>query len=621
MSNLHYDSAELLEADGVCGPCASGEVRPTSDCANCPLYKAGQCPARVRNPVQASPSSRARSPRDELVKHGVESNPGPTVKTEVAKAKRAAKKAARKVEKIAARSAKKAGLEVAAIKSKVGGRANSRVLAAERIAMVFALPRSGVIRWASEFNDAKTAACNPWTNIPTPVSDVDGASTPDGAALPVSQNVMFVFRDPLRSTVIYDPNESGQNYDYQARFSQGWADGDFSGGDLGDTAQLLTAGQDALATDFVGTVNITPKYYKAVEGTAYQPHGPTQYCGRLDDDRRWVWMDVTTNAMQVSATFLGTGDDYVPGAYVLAVDYWDPINGLTPNVAQIAAAGFGGGTLLDLPPVPGVPGCYVSFKAIINASPLFGVGITLVYYSLTPGSVFRHLPLPDFDNNAAVVEGIRIHAVALRYCNLSSELNNQGQVTSLQCPVGSDWLDFVVGGMSSLSTAADADTRNTKNGCYGFLKPTQTSDFDYKRYFRVEAGDVVDSAYPLQPESAFLCSWQAINISAGRSMFYEQYFAFEYQSVDQWRDLELATESPQAYKLALAMVKDMPQWHENPMHLSDILSFVKKAGNALAPVADAVGQMLATTPDPRLQVLGRGMAGASRLWSALVPAN
>jgi hypothetical protein len=205
-------------------------------------------------------------------------------------------------------------------------------------------------------------------------------------------------------------------------------------------------------------------------------------------------------------------------------------------------------------------------------------------------SVFCHLSIKDLENNVNSLSGVRFNALSLMYTNKAAELYKSGLTVGVQCPQGSDWTEFIGTGESSpysqLSSINDAVAMEARNGIYGFLKPTKPSDFDFKSWIDCRGGSVVASYEDLDEDVAFLAIANAIPADNGGASQAGQWticHGIEAGSLDVWRDTQHTSLDPQICDEALNLIRDLPQFYENPLHFADLVSKVKTAVKKYAP--------------------------------------
>jgi len=120
------------------------------------------------------------------------------------------------------------------------------------------------------------------------------------------------------------------------------------------------------------------------------------------------------------------------------------------------------------------------------------------------------------------------------------------------------------------------------------LKPTETEDFDYINNLDFDAnGNLRDSTYPIDQQRSFLIIVGNCAAPAGCLGLYTVACGIEYLTSDTWRETEKAVVDHLIYDNAINIMKDLVQFHENPLHLSDLWKGIKTTvGKVVKGVVD-----------------------------------
>lgn len=194
------------------------------------------------------------------------------------------------------------------------------------------------------------------------------------------------------------------------------------------------------------------------------------------------------------------------------------------------------------------------------------------------GKVWAHLPLPFAEKNLASVDSAKIYGVSIMYTNRAAPIYRQGDIASVQIPNGRFWTDYL--DYRSIASLNDADSRSVENGVYGFLKPTMPNDLNFKDQdrFDISMSDV-DSFFLLNPDSDFLAVCAHIKVADGQDGYWTAGYALEYRTTDQWREQKAPDVNVEVTNAAIQLLSRLPQWHDNPLHLSDIGNWIKDRAN------------------------------------------
>lgn len=445
-----------------------------------------------------------------------------------------------------------------AIKAQVHSKSMSRL--AREILMCICNPyENPVPRFADIYSDSATAVAKPFWKIPVPWL---GSSTDPGTAkyVPLTDSPIWLFRDPLRSVVLYDVNKSGSAYAYSMYFCSGSA-----------TNALSPGGASLLLSDtFEPYVDAYLPIAYAAPTSTYTPHGPIWYPGVLPEHSgKWFWLDVGS---VVSIT--GVCDITDTGIFNL--DYW---GGATVDLDRLTiAASWVAATPASFSSASVTAAGYYS----INYRPSNTQNLSITGAAITKanGATCGHLSLKGLENNVMGIDGIRVLSYSIRYVNTAAQLQLGGSITAVQLPQGRNWFDNLKldgAGYDMIASSNGAYDDKIKDGLYGFAKPTQADDFNFRTRFETSATGLRDSSYPLKNESAFLAVYPRVDVGVGQSGTWYIAAAAEYQTTDQWRDYMIPPADAGSFGEAMIHSKDIVQWHENPVHLKEIWDNIKRA--------------------------------------------
>lgn len=429
-----------------------------------------------------------------------------------------------------------------------------------RIAGSIALPVTfPACRWASEFSQKHSAVANPFAIT---VSDFGAAPSAD-PMLSANESLSFLFRSPERNSIIYLQNTAGALFSYTGRLIGG------GGSAPSSSATYLTLPNVSRQLSFTQFVASTP----------FQPHGPILFPGSVTGSNgRFVWCNIN-DSLDVTTTVSNTGVVEFGG------DYYGP-NGLVPGYTEIQTPILTTGvpSVINIKP----SGFQAGYYSVSILTPIANA-VTVTARVSGGGAVFAHLPLPGYASNYTAAEGCRILGASMMLTNTAPMLNLGGTVTAVQTDVGDDWQDFVsaTSSLSLISRLSDSKTLNTSHGMYGFLKPTDPTDFNYQSHLKVNAaGVIIDSSYPIDLPGSFMV--MCVNVpggGAGAAGYYTVNASVEYLTEDVWRHTDVPNCSADEYRRALIQLKYIDQFHENPLHVKEIWESIKKGASTVAGAA------------------------------------
>jgi len=418
------------------------------------------------------------------------------------------------------------------------------------ILMGLACPKGyPVVRWASQFSQKKSAIAHPFFVQNANYGQVGGTYP----QLAQAEFVGIIFRNPERNSILYDQNPTGAQKSYAVQMQGG-----------GGAAPSGSASWQLLPDDKRAV--ITPY---AISQNPYAPHGPTLFAGTVRGSaERLLWCDagdVYSINLQTDTNGAVTvgGDIYTNTGHSVTQQSVIFIAG-SPQTLTIKAAG---GTL----------GGYYGLSLLV---PTTGMTVTINQLTIVgTGASFGHQPLPNFAANAPSVDGCRVLASSLMFTNTASVLNLGGEIAGYQTAEGDHWMNYpnTNSTFKTVSNLSDAVVMNMSHGMYGFLKPTEVEDFDYQNHLTYNAANVlIDSTYSIDEAGSFLIIVGDCAVAAGCLGYYSVDCGLEYLTDDTWRDTAKADVDYRVYDEAVNRLKYLDQFHENPLHLSDLWSGIKK---------------------------------------------
>jgi hypothetical protein len=333
----------------------------------------------------------------------------------------------------------------------------------------------------------------------------------------------------------------------------------------------------------LGTTDYYPRYVgpAVLDDTTsnVNPHGNYLYPGRLgpsDPCRGWIVSQGGNMELTIPA-FAGLPAGTIVEVTLrrFAATSWEDVleTNFDPTVGIVFVAGIN------------VTGYYAwSFSTRLvaptagPAAPFVG-SVRLINNGATSSMMWAQLALPNLEDVIQQVKSYTITALSLMYTNTASPLNRQGQIVGLQLPRGANPLTFIE--FDELANDAKAKIMDVVNGMYGFAKPTNQTDFD-KQVFQFAASfSRIDQDYvfPLIPESDFLVINAQVVDPNGRQGYWTFDHNVEYISISQWADLRSPAVEFKELEASLAMMSQIPQWHENSLHLSDIWDGIKNVAS------------------------------------------
>jgi hypothetical protein len=425
----------------------------------------------------------------------------------------------------------------------------------KQIALSLALPgQERTFRWSSEFSQKKSATANPFEIVNANFGQ-GGATNP---MLTASETAGFLFRSAECSSILYDENSAHALKTY--------------------VAQIRSADGTTFATGvpmYIGpnqVLPILPTQFNPTTASTYAPHGPILFPGAIKGvQNRLVWCDkgdqlriqVVADAAANLGVIVGRYDaqGWTPAVYTAVF----ALVAFAPQVLVLKAigdpAGYYGTSIRNPDPINAIPTLRCDDYTVAGS-----------------GACFAHRTVPHYSQNLGRTQGTRVLAASLMYTNTAAILNLGGTSCMYQSGQNEDWLDYISpsNSISLIEKNEDSKTINVKNGMYGFHKPQQPSDFEFKSYVELNGtGNLVDSFYPLDERGSFVVFVASIPAAAGCAGLYTTRYAVEYQSLDTWAQLSYSDIPNTVYSQALNILKHIEPFHENDFHIKDIWEGIK----------------------------------------------
>ena len=401
---------------------------------------------------------------------------------------------------------------------------------------------------------------------------LDSATTDQ---LPAYESAAFVFRDPVRNMVFYDPNPASAFR--QAKYAL------FFNRVSGET--------DVVDISYAGAPGPLEIAYAVLdEGiSTFAPHGNFLGTGLANGNKTYVWNQ--TNYVW-AATYTG-GENMC----LIRVYRWTPRG-------EVYVGEWADGNLSAI-----TGNGYVRFEAFHTG----GLGITPTLanvdglnLSFTIGSgksVFCHRSLVQYEDKAASVEKVRILSQAMLVSNLTPEISKGGKIASKQLPGDEPWYEYAFGGYNAIARLVHADVRPAENGLYGYLKPTTIQDYEMTDYVDSSDGVLVRFGFPLDSVRAYLGTYLSLPAIDGQNMQLTSLTNVEFESDDQWYQQGVSGCDSEVFSAAIRAVANQRQFDENPLHIDDIMKAVRgmtkkavdltlKYGPTALKVATFVGSLL-----------------------------
>jgi hypothetical protein len=482
-------------------------------------------------------------------------------------------------------------LNMRSTNAKASGFMNQALSAAaantKNVAAMLSLPHEHPpVRFADEYTGRPTAIASPYI-----VKSFSVAQSTLGAYM------VMAFRDLLRSVIEFVPNAG--LYNYAVQFPN------------------YSPSQPNQATFTVQPSQAIPIPFCCADFVGGGPgsnavHGQKLYAG-THQNRRGFWMN-EGDAFQVTPVVAGSLSPLqtTMEAYYLTGGEWVSVLDVLPDVlgAVISVSVINTG--------------YWAFEIFDNRLPPTPYDITANIVSSTSMDKFAHLCMTNVQVHEESITGARVMGVGLLVSNTAPTLNNNGNCAMTQFDPGVDIADVVnqyANGYQMVSQDTNAYVGSWINGMYGFLKPSDPADFHMQHPFSYDPfADVMQNcSFPLVPTSGYLCAVFQVSVDAGSTTYsagaghYIMTTSVEFSTTDIWFNSENPGPSDKSFEQAAILLRPLPQFHENPLHFSDIMGWIKKIGQQGAQYGvdfmTVLSKVLGSSSSPMLHTLV-GTAGS-----------
>jgi len=463
-----------------------------------------------------------------------------------------------------------------------GGR--DRAAAKQAILAIAAPGETSAFRWSSEFNDQPTAVGQPWRRFP--VGFCRGA-TPTGRSFDRSETMAILKRNPTCSIIHYDANPNNTPWRYAMTMSY-----------LNPAVSTHNAGTVA-NYNFIEDESHPITWISGSPTLTYKPHGNLWFAGAAGGDLRFFWLGLND---QVSLKIRNLSTETLK--YQLTAWFYDERTGLQSIAVQLSndVAFNGIYTLNNWSPFSGVTGSvggYVALSvAVLKPFATVASHRAEIFDVFIAGSneVFCHLPVPTFDTSFASYDSVRITGAACMFSNRATVMGLQGSCYGAQIGGGKPWQGFI-GKVDSIMSVNGCIEMDAAKGIYGFLKPTSPDDFAMESHIRVsEDNTLMDSFWPIVSQRDFIVLYLKINNTAeSQNGLWSFFYNVEFRTTNTIFSLDFPTADQATIADALADVKFMKQFHENPLHIKELVAQARSlARGAVRSVSRYGPQVLST---------------------------
>jgi hypothetical protein len=446
-------------------------------------------------------------------------------------------------------------------RTRVSSQLRNRVLSLNSVtAASIALPHEfAPHRVSDEYTTKHTSIASPFL-IET--LDCSNAQSRTGDVSPNGTMVIMLFKDAARAYGRTVCNPNNLPYNYAARFV------------------TVATPTPSMRWNFGGELEIPFCHFvdtNSLSTTYLHPHGEILYAGQ-HEARKGIWMNYG-EGITINVGSAPTGAELMPK--ILRGKTWIGLPSVEMHTNTVFIAPYT---------------AYYSFTLRDDAAPgdFTDINYINLYNSSAFPTIFGWLPLPGVVNKAGVISACRIIAASLLVSNVSQALKSSGVVNMAQASPGTDIPNLLTNAVTFAGQdPSQAYSGKWDNGVYGYVAPIGPEDFMFKEPFITQIGTgsstMLDCAFELVPDLGFLVSTVVSAVDAsGSEVIYPANVALvttsygvEFITNDNWFVSDMPHTSVDAYKHGLILLKTVPQFHENPKHIKQILEMLLAGGKGV----------------------------------------
>lgn len=466
--------------------------------------------------------------------------------------------------------------------------------AAANVARAITLPMTYAARLPTGWENVEVATANP-LNVSLQDRSTPGAGTdfwaPGGIMVGVS-------RDPLRHTCMTWSNATLTPWNYISKFC---ADTSTVGNDY-------IIGRQSIYLAGPETIDLHPIVFTYSSGV--QAYGPQQFTC-CEGGYTYVWLDAGAGAAASAVNFslytTPTGSTLITASTTGINARFDVIPlgedvALGTNALFTAASGQ---AHVDVY----ASGFYRFRVTFLDAfaTPQTAYGEILLYGVC---STMQFLPMPGIVARANDIQGLQVIGTAIMLSQDSATMASGGRVVGVQLEEGelpTSYIpnDFTVSLAAALERRNKFEEKQLASGMYAFHRPTKADCFSYSKPFAFNpakaspnvTGDyastqVVSYRSPLRPCGGWLMlAAQSAPAAAGGTVPYPgALFRFTVtcsvciDTLSTWYHCAPAHQRVPDEEI-IALLEGVPQFTENPFHMRDILSWIRRNSGVLKGLA------------------------------------
>lgn len=490
-------------------------------------------------------------------------------------------------------------------------------------ALAAVLPLQYSTRFVAGWSNQPTATANPWTT-----SSVDFTQTPpEGSMLGGGGFWCAVSRDPLNAIMEYYPNFQKLKFRYLAYFNA-----------------ISTAGYPSILNAYAPPATISDRWWvpmakfvdTAIGDPLFaHPHGNVFFPKQTrSGDKKFIYLGTSEsvklfcfNALMVAHAITNTFEIY-------------RYDGSTETIYQVQDTATAS-TFVFTATQPGYYAfsCLVTDLGTLNAfkyiQMIYGAGTDSLPES--PPSLISHRPMPGLADRYSV-NAIRINGVSLMVTPDGVQATKGGTIVGAQVEPNALPEGFVsnCGGASVLDLLGNApnpDNRTFAKGGYAFHKPCTNTAYDIRTVFKYnnsytptalgtpQSSAIADFVSYIDDQDGWLMYGVQVPTSddtfgnspyPGGLCHVTYAFSIEYRCTDVWVGRAMPQGGPSEYDELMSLVSRAPQFHENPLHISDLKRWYNHASPYVRTLAPSLLAILSRF-GPQGAAIATALGAAGRI--------
>lgn len=249
---------------------------------------------------------------------------------------------------------------------------------------------------------------------------------------------------------------------------------------------------------------------------------------------------------------------------------------------------FSGGALTI---TSGAAGYYAfEYETVTSQTQLLSLSI------LGAGDCYGHRAAPNIYSQLPAINSIRLLSQSILISNQASMTNIEGTIFAAQFPQDEQWWNQTAS--SAIAVARESYRGRLATGLYAFIKPTSVNDFRYLNNISQIGGVITNASFDLLTPGDFVAVHaETVAVGAtypGMDLLMTHALTLEFTTENQWYEAELCPMTTASRQAAMDKMGPIPQFYENPLHLSDMAKYLRAGFNHVRKHASAIGATLST---------------------------